>query len=145
MHNKLVPKVDAIDTSGFVLKSKRDTDESSLKKKVIDADKKILDTSGLVKKTNYNAKIIEIEGKIPSVITLSTSAALRADEQRTPSVNTLVEKINYDAKLLDNENILLWLFAIYLQVKHLLKDKTKRFGWYLLLLDLKTTLIWTKK
>ena len=107
MYNKLVPKVDAIDTSGFVLKSKCDTDESSLKKKVIDADKKILDTSGLVKKTNYNAKIIEIEGKIPSVITLSTSAALRADEQRTPSVNTLVEKINYDAKLLDNENILL--------------------------------------
>ena len=50
MYNKLVPKVDAIDTSGFVLKSKRDTDESSLKKKVIDADKKILDTSGLVKK-----------------------------------------------------------------------------------------------
>ena len=50
MYNKLVPKVDAIDTSGFVLKSKCDTDESSLKKKVIDADKKILDTSGLVKK-----------------------------------------------------------------------------------------------
>ena len=107
--------------------------------------KKYLILADLLKKTNYNAKIIEIEGKIPSAITLSTSAALRADEQRTPSVNTLVEKINYDAKLLDNENIFLWLFAIYLQVKHLMKDKTKISGWYLLLLDLKTTLIWTKK
>ena len=80
MHNKLIPKVDAIDTSGFVLKSKCDTDESSLKKKVIHADKEILDTSGLVKKTNYNAKIIEIEGKIPSVLTLVTIAALRTVE-----------------------------------------------------------------
>ena len=103
MYNKLVPKVDAIDTSGFVLKSKCDTDESSLKKKVIDADKEILDTSGLVKKTNYNANISEIEGKIPSIITLATSAALKAVEQRTP----LVEKRNYEAKLLDNENIFL--------------------------------------
>ena len=103
MYNKLVPKVDAIDTSGFVLKSKCDTDESSLKKKVIDADKEILDTSGLVKKTNYNANISEIEGKIPSIITLATSAALKTVEQRTP----LVEKRNYEAKLLENENIFL--------------------------------------
>ena len=125
MYNKLVPKVDAIDSSGFVLKSKCDTDESSLKKKVIDADKEILDTSGLVKKTNYNANISEIEGKIPSIITLATSAALKTVEQRTP----LVEKRNYEAKLLDNENIFLWLFTIYLQVKHLMKDKTKIFGW----------------
>ena len=87
--------------------------------------KEILDTSGLVKKTNYNINISEIEGKIPSVITLATSAALRTVEQRTP----LVEKRNYEAKLLDNENIFLWLFTIYLQVEHLMKDKTKRFGW----------------
>ena len=50
MYNKLVLKVDAIDTSRFVLKGKCDTDESSLKKKVIDVDKEILHTSGRIKK-----------------------------------------------------------------------------------------------
>ena len=50
VYKKLVPKVDAIDTSGFVWKSKCDTDESSLKKKVIDAVKKYLILADLLKK-----------------------------------------------------------------------------------------------
>ena len=33
--------------------------------KISDVDKKIPDTSGLVKKTDYNAKISEIGNKIP--------------------------------------------------------------------------------
>ena len=40
--------------------------------------KKVRDTSGLVKKTNYNAKITEIEFKIPSISGLATNAALPA-------------------------------------------------------------------
>ena len=32
--------------------------------------KKIPDTSGLVKKTDYNAKISEIESKMPTIIAL---------------------------------------------------------------------------
>ena len=43
MYDKLVAKVDNIDTVGFVLKTKYDTDKSEL-------EKKIPDTSGLVKK-----------------------------------------------------------------------------------------------
>ena len=43
VYDKLVAKVDGIDTSGFVLKTKYDTDKS-------DFEKKIPDTSGLVKK-----------------------------------------------------------------------------------------------
>ena len=58
--NKLVTKVDNIDTSGFVLKTKYDTDKSEL-------ENKIPDSSGLVKKTDYNTKITEIEGKIPDI------------------------------------------------------------------------------
>ena len=50
VYNKLATKVNSIDTSGFVLKIKYNTDKSDLKKKVIDADKKNPDTSGLVKK-----------------------------------------------------------------------------------------------
>ena len=45
IHDKLVPKVNDIDISGFVLKTKYDTDKSDLENKVNDADKKISDTS----------------------------------------------------------------------------------------------------
>ena len=51
-YDKLVTKVDGIDTTGFVLKTKYDTDKSDLEKKISDAEKKIPDTSGLVKKKN---------------------------------------------------------------------------------------------
>ena len=49
-YDKLVAKVDNIDTSGFVLKTKYDTDKSIL-------ENKIPDTGGLVKKTDYDPKI----------------------------------------------------------------------------------------
>ena len=44
-YDKLVAKVNSIDTSGFVLKTKYDTDKSEL-------ENKIPDTTGLVKKTD---------------------------------------------------------------------------------------------
>ena len=50
--DKLVSKVNSIDTSGFVLKTKYDTDKSEL-------ENKIPDTSGLVKKTDYSTKITD--------------------------------------------------------------------------------------
>ena len=49
VYDKLVAKVNSIDTSGFVLKTKYDTDKLVL-------ENKTPDTSGLVKKTDYNAK-----------------------------------------------------------------------------------------
>ena len=48
-YDKLLAKVNNIDTSGFVLKAKY-TDKSDLEKKIHHRDKKIPDTSGLVKK-----------------------------------------------------------------------------------------------
>ena len=50
VYNKLVAKVNNIDTSRFVLKTTYDPDKLDLEKKTSDADKKIPDTSGLVKK-----------------------------------------------------------------------------------------------
>ena len=50
LHDKLFAKVNNIDNSGFVLKTKYDIDKSDLENKISDADKKIPDTSGLVKK-----------------------------------------------------------------------------------------------
>ena len=58
VYDKLVAKVNSIDTSRFVLKTKYDTDKSEI-------ENRIPDTSGLVKQTDYNAKITGIEGKIP--------------------------------------------------------------------------------
>ena len=66
--DKLVAKVDNIDTSGFVLKIKYDTDKSEL-------ENKIPDISGLVKKTNYDAKIADTKGKIPYISGLATKTA----------------------------------------------------------------------
>ena len=85
VYNKLVAKVDNINTSGFVLKTKHDTDKSEL-------ENKIPDTSGLAKKTDYNAKITEIEGKIPDISNLATKAALTTVENKIPSVSNLVKK-----------------------------------------------------
>ena len=73
VYNKLVPKVNNIDTSDFVLKTKYNTDKTGL-------ENKIPDTSGLVKKTNYNTKITELENKIPDISNLATKTALTAIE-----------------------------------------------------------------
>ena len=85
VYDKLVAKVNSIDTSGFVLKTKYDTDKSEI-------ENKIPDTSGLVKKTDYNAKITKIEDKIPSICSLATNAALTAVENKIPNISSLVKK-----------------------------------------------------
>ena len=66
--NKLVNKVNNIDTSDFVIKTNYNT-------KITELDNKIPDTSNLVKKTDYNTKITEIEGKIPDISNLATKTA----------------------------------------------------------------------
>ena len=53
VYNKLVTKVNNIDTTGFVLKTKYDTDKSELGKKISDTEKKIPDTGGLIKKNRF--------------------------------------------------------------------------------------------
>ena len=75
MYDKLVAKVNNIDTSGFVLKTKYDADKTEL-------EKKIPNTSRLVKKSDYNAKISELENKIPSISSLITTSALTAVEKK---------------------------------------------------------------
>ena len=71
VYNKLVAKVDNMDTSDFVLKTKYSTDKTEL-------ENKIPDTSGLVKKNNYNTKITELENKIPDISNLATKTVLTA-------------------------------------------------------------------
>ena len=59
MHDKLFTKVNNINTSGFVLKTKYDSDKSDLEKKFSDTDKKIPDTSGLIKKKIIMLKLLK--------------------------------------------------------------------------------------
>ena len=60
VYDKLVAKGNNIHTSGFVLKTKYNTDQSEI-------ENKIPNTSGLVKKLDYTTKITEIENKTPSI------------------------------------------------------------------------------
>ena len=60
VYDQLVAKGNNIDTSGFVLKTKYNTDQSEI-------EKNIPNTSGLVKKLDYTTKITEIENKTPSI------------------------------------------------------------------------------
>ena len=53
-------------------------------------ENKIPDTSSLVKKTDNNTKITEIENKISSG--LVTNAALTAVENKIPGISSLVKK-----------------------------------------------------
>ena len=93
VYNKLVAKVDNIDTSDFVLKTKYQTDKTEL-------EKKIPDVTDFVKKT----KLTELENKIPDVSGLATKSALTAVENKIPGVSSLVKKTNYNTKVTEIEN-----------------------------------------
>ena len=75
MYNTLVTNINTIDTSEFVLKSQYKHYKSVLKKKMVDASKKIPDGSGLIKKADNNTRITEIKGKIPTITDSATTAA----------------------------------------------------------------------
>ena len=96
VYDKLVAKVNSVDSSGFVLQTKFDTDKKEL-------ENRIPDTSGLVKKTDYNVKITEIEGQIPSISGLATNAALTTVENKIPNISSLFKKTDYDTKITEIE------------------------------------------
>ena len=50
-----------------------------------------IDTSKLVNKTDYNAKIKDIEDKIPRIAGLATTVDLYAVENKIPNINDLVK------------------------------------------------------
>ena len=93
VYNKLVTKVNSIDTSGFVLKTKYDTDKSEL-------ENKIPDVSNLVKKT----KLTELENKIPDISNLAAKTALTTVENKIPDVSNLVQKTDYNTKVTEIGN-----------------------------------------
>ena len=101
VYDKLVAKVNNIDTSDFVLKTKYNTDKTEL-------ENKIPDVSNLVKK----AKLTELENKIPDVSSLATKTALMAVENKIPSVSNLVKKQTMTQKLVSLKRNLLMIIMI---------------------------------
>ena len=93
MYDKLVAKVNNIDTSGLVKKTDYNT-------KITKIEDKIPDSNSFVKKTYYNTKITEIEGKIPDISDLATKPALTTVENKIPSITGLVKKNTIILRLL---------------------------------------------
>ena len=59
MYDKLVTKVDNINTSGFVLKNKYTSNKSDLEKKISDTEKKITILVDLIKKQIMMLKLLK--------------------------------------------------------------------------------------
>ena len=93
VYDKLVAKVDNIDTSHFVLKTKYNTGKTEL-------EKKIPNVTDFVKKV----KLTELENKILDISNLATKAALTTVENKTPDVSSLVKKTGYNTKVTEVEN-----------------------------------------
>ena len=92
VYDKLAAKVNNVDTSEFVLKTKYQRDKTEL-------EKKFPDVTNFVKKT----KLTELENKIPDINGLATKTALSAVENKIPSVSSLVKKTDYDTKISELE------------------------------------------
>ena len=81
LFDKMVVKVDNIDTSDHVLKTIYNTDKTEL-------GKKIPNVTNFVKKT----KVTELENKIPDISNIATKTALALVENKILDVTSLVKK-----------------------------------------------------
>ena len=86
MLDNLVAKVNNIDTSDFVLKTKYQTDKTELEN--------LTNVADFFKKT----KLIELKNKNPDISNLATKTALTTVE------NNLVKKTDYNTKVTEIEN-----------------------------------------
>ena len=124
-YNTLKNKVDAIDTSKFVSRTKFTTDTNALDDKIDKVEKKIPDISGLATKSSVTRLITEqedytdkvkkkipdisglaskteltaVENKIPDISGFATNSALTVVENKTPDITSLITKTDFDTKL----------------------------------------------
>ena len=124
-YNTLKNKVDAIDTFGFVTRTKFTTDTNALHDKIDKVEHKIPVISGLATKSSVTRLITEqedytdkvkkkipdlsglaskteltdVENKIPDVSGLPTASELTDIENKIPDITSLITKRDFDAKL----------------------------------------------
>ena len=96
VYDKLVAKVNSINTIAVVLKTKYDAGK-------IELEKKIPDTSGLVKKQITIPISLKQRSKIPSISGLALNAALIAVENKIPNISSSVKKAYYNTKITEIE------------------------------------------
>ena len=72
--------------------------------KIKNIEGKIPDISNLATKSNLNTKINEVKNEIPSITGLATTSALTAVENKIPYISNLVKKTDYDTKVGEIEN-----------------------------------------
>ena len=119
VYDKLVTKVNNIDTGDFVLKTKYQTEKTELENKMPDisnfatktalstVENKIPDVSNLVNKTDYNTKVTEIEKKLTDhnhdkYITTPEFNKLAPDVFNARLTQAdLITKTDFDSKLLN--------------------------------------------
>ena len=94
-YDKLVNKVNGIDNTNFVSRTKYEKDGSDFEDKINKIEKKIPDISNLVRKSSLTA----VENKIPNISGLATTSALTAIENKISDVSTLVKKTDFDSKI----------------------------------------------
>ena len=92
VYDKLVTKVNNIDTSDFVLKTKYNTDKTEL-------ENKMSNVTDFVKE----AKLTELENKISDITNLATKTVLTTVENKIPDVSDLVNKTDYNTKVTEIE------------------------------------------
>ena len=111
IYDKLAAKVNNIDTSNFVLKTKYQTDKTEV-------EKKIPNVTDFVKKT----KLTELENNIPDVSSLATKIVFSAVENKTPSDSSLVKKKQTMAQKLVSlkRNSLIIIMTNILQLQNLI-------------------------
>ena len=102
-YDELVAKVNGIDNTNFVSRTKYEKDGSYFEDKIDKIDKKIPDVTNLVKKADFNTKVTEIEGKIPDISSLATKSALTVIENKIPDVSSLIKKTDFNTKVTERE------------------------------------------
>ena len=103
-----IKKILHVDTSSFTLKTnlanlKAEADKLDIEKLVpVPTDLSKLSNvvkNYVVKKTDYNAKITEIENKIPDFSNLAPKTALNTVENKKSDTSFLVKKTDYNTKI----------------------------------------------
>ena len=110
-YNTLKIIVDAIDTSGFVTRTKFTTDTNALDDKIDKVEKKIPDVSLLATKSSVTYliaeaedKIDKIDKKIPDISGLASKTALTAVEGKIPDVTGFVKQSDYATEITSIKN-----------------------------------------
>ena len=99
--DKLAPvAVDLINLSDVI---KNDVVKKTVYDKLV-AKVNNIDTNDFVLKTNNNTDKTELEEKIPNISNLATKTPLTAVENKIPNVSNLVKKIDYNTEITDTES-----------------------------------------